>query len=57
MARHAGQERAAFKLNVRKLKGLGLTESLDIGYRLSGRGEAVLRMLGSEPGIRIRSDQ
>ncbi|MEA3185973.1 MAG: hypothetical protein QOJ74_2450 [Ilumatobacteraceae bacterium] len=57
LARHAGQERAAFKLNVRKLKELGLTESLDIGYRLSGRGEAVLRMLGSEPGIRTRSEQ
>ena len=46
LAGHAGQERAAFKLNVRKLKELGLTESLDIGYRLSSRGEAVLRMLG-----------
>jgi hypothetical protein len=45
LARHAGQERAAFKLNVRKLKELGLTESLDIGYRLSPRGEAVLRSL------------
>ena len=46
LAGHAGQDRAAFKLNVRKLKELGLTESLDIGYRLSPRGEAVLRMLG-----------
>jgi hypothetical protein len=27
---------------VRKLKELGLTESLDIGYRLSPRGEAVV---------------
>lgn len=47
LARQAGQERPAFKLNVRKLKELGLTESLDIGYRLSPRGEAVLRQLGS----------
>ncbi len=46
LARQAGQDRAAFKLNVRKLKELGLTESLDIGYRLSPRGEAVLRLLG-----------
>ncbi len=45
LARHADQERPAFKLNVRKLKELGLTESLDIGYRLSPRGEAVLRRL------------
>lgn len=43
LARHAGQERPAFKLNVRKLKELGLTESLEVGYRLSPRGEAVLR--------------
>ncbi|MGZ4672392.1 MAG: hypothetical protein ACXWBO_01070 [Ilumatobacteraceae bacterium] len=46
LARHAEQDRAGFKLNVRKLKELGLTESLDIGYRLSPRGEAVLRALG-----------
>jgi hypothetical protein len=43
LARHASQDRPTFKLNVRKLKELGLTESLDIGYRLSPRGEAVLR--------------
>lgn len=46
LARRAGQDRPSFKLNVRKLKELGLTESLDIGYRLSPRGEAVLRALG-----------
>ncbi len=45
LARHAGQERPAFKLNVRKLKELGLTESLDVGYRLSPRGVALLRTL------------
>ena len=47
LARQAGQDRPAFKLNVRKLKELGLTESLDVGYRLSPRGEAVLRSMGS----------
>jgi hypothetical protein len=46
LARDAGQERASFKLNVRKLKELGLTESLEVGYRLSPRGEAVLHALG-----------
>lgn len=40
-----GMERARFKTNVRKLKGLGLTESLKIGYRLSPRGEAVRGLL------------
>ena len=34
------RERAPFKLDVRKLKTLGLTLSLDIGYKLSPRGEA-----------------
>jgi hypothetical protein len=31
-----------FKRDVRRLKELGLTESLDVGYRLSPRGAAVL---------------
>lgn len=45
LARRAGYERQDFKVNVRKLKELGLTESLDVGYRLSPRGEALLRAL------------
>jgi hypothetical protein len=32
-----------FKLHVRKLKALGLTHSLRVGYRLTPRGEAYLR--------------
>lgn len=36
------QERLPFKANVRKLKSLGLTESLEVGYRLSPRGRAYL---------------
>ena len=31
-----------FKTDVRKLKALGLTESLAVGYRLSPRGRAYL---------------
>ena len=42
LAEQLGIERPAFKLNVRKLKALGLTESLEIGYRLSPRGAAFL---------------
>jgi hypothetical protein len=42
LARRVSQERDRFKQNVRKLKELGLTESLDIGYRLSSRGRAYL---------------
>jgi hypothetical protein len=42
LAAAAGTELASFKRRVRQLKELGLTESLDVGYRLSPRGEAVL---------------
>ena len=38
-----GQTRDRFKPNVRKLKNLGLTESLETGYRLSPRGIAFLK--------------
>ena len=44
-----GRDRASFKLDVRKLKELGLTESLPRGYRLSPRGHAVLDAL--EPPV------
>ena len=40
LAPMAGMEMLPFKRNVRKLKELGLTESLEVGYRLSPRGEA-----------------
>ena len=41
-----GRERLPFKADVRKLKGLGLTLSLEVGYRLSPRGVAYLRDRG-----------
>jgi hypothetical protein len=43
LARALGYETAWFKTNVRKLKALGLTESMEVGYRLSPRGRAFLR--------------
>lgn len=43
-----GQDKERFKLHVRKLKNLGLTESLGTGYRLSPRGEALLDSIRSE---------
>jgi hypothetical protein len=43
LAQRMKMERQAFKINVRKLKELGLTESLEIGYRLSPLGEAFMR--------------
>jgi hypothetical protein len=56
LCKMVGQEKQPFKINVRKLKTLGLTESLEIGYRLSPRGVALLDSLRSQardvlPGI------
>lgn len=42
LAAEVGMERPDFKLRVRRLKALGLTESLVVGYRLSPRGRAFL---------------
>jgi predicted transcriptional regulator len=45
LAASIGREKLPFKRDVRKLKELGLTESLNPGYRLSPRGDAVLKRL------------
>jgi hypothetical protein len=45
LCRLLDQEKEPFKINVRKLKNLGLTESLEVGYRLSPRGATLLRAL------------
>ena len=42
LAEAAGVDRARFKRRARRLKSLGLTESLETGYRLSPRGRALL---------------
>ena len=42
LAESVGRETQPFKLDVRKLKNLGLTISFNPGYRLSPRGEAFL---------------
>jgi hypothetical protein len=49
LAASFGRTRDPFKLDVRKLKELGLTESLRPGYRLSPRGRAVLRSMPPAP--------
>jgi hypothetical protein len=41
LAAMEGQETAPWKAQVRRLKELGLTESLPVGYQLSPRGEQV----------------
>lgn len=45
LAQMSGLETLRFKTRVRQLKELGLTESLEIGYRLSPRGRALLQEL------------
>ena len=45
LAERLGCERGWLKPQVRKLKNLGLTVSLDTGYELSPRGQAVLKRL------------
>ena len=37
-----GRETAPFKIDVRKLKNLGLTRSFPVGYEVSPRGLAYL---------------
>ena len=48
LAASQGRETQPFKRDVRKLKELGLTESLKVGYRLSPRGLAYLASLDGE---------
>ena len=49
LAQMLGRDTRAFKLDVRKLKALGLTISLETGYRLSPRGEAFMARVNSGP--------
>ncbi|GAA4700161.1 hypothetical protein [Nocardioides conyzicola] len=42
LAAEMGRERDPFKIDVRKLKALGLTRSFDVGYEISPRGAAYL---------------
>jgi hypothetical protein len=48
LAKDVGLPTVVFKRNVRKLKELGLTESLEVGYRLSPRGWTLVERMGIE---------
>jgi hypothetical protein len=48
LARQVASEVPPFKRRVRQLKELGLTESLEVGYRLSPRGRTVLERLSRD---------
>ena len=52
LAARVGRETPDFKKDVRKLKELGLTESLAIGYLLSPRGQVVVDAGLPEPRVR-----
>jgi hypothetical protein len=56
LAASLAMEKLPFKRDVRKLKELGLTESLPVGYRLSPRGRAYLAgtTAASSTGSRAR---
>ena len=43
LAAEMGRERDPFKIDVRKLKNLGLTRSFEVGYEVSPRGHAYLK--------------
>ena len=45
LAASLGRETAPFKIDVRKLKKLGLTQSFEVGYEISPRGEAFMQKL------------
>ncbi len=47
LAARLGLDTPRFKRRVRQLKGLGLTISLDVGYRISPRGRAYLARQGT----------
>ncbi|MGE3856309.1 MAG: ASCH domain-containing protein, partial [Dehalococcoidia bacterium] len=51
LAQRMGRDTARFKTDVRRLKALGLTDSLEVGYRLTPRGRALLGRLDAvNPG-------
>ncbi|HEV2779357.1 MAG TPA: hypothetical protein VGX25_08135 [Actinophytocola sp.] len=54
LAAALGRETHPFKLDVRKLKNLGLTISLRVGYRLSPRGAAYLAARNSPANMAHR---
>jgi hypothetical protein len=52
LAAKLGRETLPFKVDVRKLKKLGLTQSFEVGYELSPRGRAFLSAAPRAPSRR-----
>lgn len=53
LARTVGWDTPRFKVHVRRLKALGLTHSLEVGYRVSVRGQALLT--ATDDGWQVRA--
>lgn len=49
LAKKLGRETLPFKVDVRKLKKLGLTQSFEVGYEVSPRGRAFLAAVAKKP--------
>lgn len=56
LATEKGIDKPSFKRRVRSLKELGLTESLEVGYRLSPRGRRYLREVAERDGRQTEWD-
>lgn len=54
LAAKLGRETLPFKVDVRKLKRLGLTQSFEVGYEISPRGRAYLKATGPRRGSTAR---
>lgn len=55
LARQLGRETLPFKVDVRKLKKLGLTQSFEVGYELSPRGRRFLQLEGTRRPARRKA--
>jgi hypothetical protein len=55
LAAKLGRETLPFKVDVRKLKRLGLTQSFEIGYDLTPRGRAYLEAMAARRRRRVKS--
>ncbi len=49
LAKKLGRETLPFKVDVRKLKRLGLTQSFEVGYEIAPRGRAYLEATARKP--------
>jgi len=54
LAAKLGRETLPFKVDVRKLKRLGLTQSFEVGYEISPRGRAFVTATRSTRGSKAR---